>query len=155
MIGRTDEIVEEYFDHVRAESVGPRYQPYYESWETASERGANWPAVAVVGAILLFFGFMVSSIDAEVGFGVIIFGLLVLAGARFAKKMEEDTAQQWMEEMSADEIGYDPLDRSEERQREIEEIIKAVKTTIRVRCRYCGTLNEEKADECESCGASL
>jgi hypothetical protein len=41
------------------------------------------------------------------------------------------------------------------RQQEIEEIIKAVKKTIRVRCRYCGTLNEEKANNCTSCGGSL
>jgi hypothetical protein len=41
------------------------------------------------------------------------------------------------------------------RQEEIEEIIRAVKKTIRVRCRYCGTLNEEKANKCTSCGGSL
>jgi uncharacterized membrane protein YvbJ len=26
---------------------------------------------------------------------------------------------------------------------------------VRVRCRYCGSLNEEQDDRCESCGASL
>ena len=26
---------------------------------------------------------------------------------------------------------------------------------VRVRCRYCGTLNEERAERCVSCGASL
>ncbi len=27
--------------------------------------------------------------------------------------------------------------------------------TVRIRCRYCGTLNEERAERCSSCGASL
>jgi len=26
---------------------------------------------------------------------------------------------------------------------------------VRVRCRYCGTLNDERAQRCISCGASL
>lgn len=26
---------------------------------------------------------------------------------------------------------------------------------VRIRCRYCGTLNEERAERCSSCGASL
>ncbi len=28
-------------------------------------------------------------------------------------------------------------------------------STVRIRCRYCGTLNEERAERCSSCGASL
>lgn len=37
----------------------------------------------------------------------------------------------------------------------VREIAEAVKSTIKVRCRYCGTLNEEDSSNCESCGATL
>jgi hypothetical protein len=43
----------------------------------------------------------------------------------------------------------------ESRDQQIHQIAKAVKSTIKVRCRYCGTLNEEGASNCESCGATL
>jgi MFS family permease len=41
------------------------------------------------------------------------------------------------------------------REEERDDIVRAVKSTIKIRCRYCGTLNEEKATRCESCGGSL
>jgi hypothetical protein len=41
------------------------------------------------------------------------------------------------------------------KEEEKEDIVRAVKSTIKVRCRYCGTLNEEKATRCESCGGAL
>jgi sensor histidine kinase YesM len=43
----------------------------------------------------------------------------------------------------------------ENRDQQISQIAKAVKSTIKVRCRYCGTLNEEDASNCDSCGATL
>jgi len=43
----------------------------------------------------------------------------------------------------------------ESRDQQIHQIAKAVKSTIKVRCRYCGTLNEEDTSNCESCGATL
>jgi len=35
------------------------------------------------------------------------------------------------------------------------EVVKEIKSTIKVRCRYCGTLNDEGATHCEACGAAL
>lgn len=32
---------------------------------------------------------------------------------------------------------------------------ESMKGTIKVRCRYCGGLNDEHDDRCESCGAPL
>lgn len=29
------------------------------------------------------------------------------------------------------------------------------RSSVRVRCRYCGSLNEEREERCDSCGASL
>jgi len=43
----------------------------------------------------------------------------------------------------------------ENRSQQISQIAEAVKSTIKVRCRYCGTLNEENASNCGSCGATL
>ncbi len=43
----------------------------------------------------------------------------------------------------------------EARQKEVQEIAQAVKSTIKIRCRYCGTLNDENSANCESCGAAL
>ncbi len=43
----------------------------------------------------------------------------------------------------------------EAHRRDVEEIAQAVKSTIKIRCRYCGTLNDETSVKCESCGASL
>lgn len=49
--------------------------------------------------------------------------------------------------------------REEERDRFKEEVARSVKEsikgTIKVRCRYCGGLNEEHDEKCESCGAPL
>ena len=39
---------------------------------------------------------------------------------------------------------------------EVAEAVKdSMKGTIKVRCRYCGSLNDENANKCESCGAAL
>lgn len=45
----------------------------------------------------------------------------------------------------------------QERLHEIErqKMVDAIKSTIMVRCKYCGTLNEESAPNCKSCGANL
>jgi zinc-ribbon domain len=41
------------------------------------------------------------------------------------------------------------------RARERQEMVNAIKSTVMVRCEYCGTLNEESAPNCKSCGANL
>lgn len=93
--------------------------------------------------------------------GFVFFGLILIIGSNSARKwvidqeesMEADA--QWEEEEAARTWQQDIQARQELKQREIDEIVKAVKSTIRVRCRYCGTLNEETANKCESCGGSL
>lgn len=45
--------------------------------------------------------------------------------------------------------------KEEERSAQMREIVEAVKGTIKVRCGYCGTLNDEKATTCEACGGPL
>lgn len=49
--------------------------------------------------------------------------------------------------------------KEEERDRFKEEVARSVKEsikgTIKVRCRYCGGLNEEQDEKCESCSAPL
>ncbi len=77
------------------------------------------------------------------GAGFIIVGIVMIVLSFVVKGRAEVRQQE--EIRSADEA----------RQREVEEIAQAVKSTIKIRCRYCGTLNDENSSKCESCGASL
>jgi hypothetical protein len=121
----------------------------------------SWLGMGVVGALLMIVGFFFLSVSSTVGGGVLIIGILMLAGARLAWKWDiDDTAisdldYQLQQEFGSQTVDDEFQDMTTARQKEIEEIVKAVKSTIRVRCRYCGTLNEEKANNCESCGANL
>ena len=36
-----------------------------------------------------------------------------------------------------------------------DQVAAVQRRNVRVRCRYCGTLNEEHDDKCDSCGAGL
>jgi len=69
---------------------------------------------------------------------------VILMGLSF--KVKEDEARRLESQARDDEA---------ERQRAVQEIANAVKSNIMVRCRYCGSLNEETASKCSSCGAAL
>jgi len=71
-----------------------------------------------------------------VGIVMIILSFVVKANAEKREEMEAQAAEQ-------------------AHQREVQEIALAVKSTVKVRCRYCGTLNDEVSSKCESCGATL
>jgi hypothetical protein len=135
----------------------------YEALDTEQlmDMVPNWIGMIVVGVLLMLIGVILLSASSTVGGGVIFIGILMLAGAWMAQKWDyDDTAfsdldDRWQNEFESQSIDEEFQDISTARQKEIEEIVKAVKSTIRVRCRYCGTLNEEKSNKCESCGASL
>ena len=57
--------------------------------------------------------------------------------------------------MDNEAIKQDFEARRQQMLRNKNDIVKAVKSTIKVRCKYCGTLNEEDANKCESCGGAL
>jgi rubrerythrin len=55
------------------------------------------------------------------------------------------------------EVRADAAQEAEKRFKdEIADAVKErMKGTIKVRCRYCGSLNDEEAHRCDSCGATL
>jgi hypothetical protein len=124
-----------------------------------SESKANGLGVMVMGVMMIFggimfnvFGSMSASSDpffedsgfqdiaCVMGGGAIVVGIVLLAIGYFAWTKEQDSA--------VDDSTYEV---EPEPQREV------VKTyeVIKVRCRYCGTLNEVNAPTCVSCGARL
>ena len=77
----------------------------------------------------------------------IIFAFLLIVGAVLSKQNEDRLAR---EAASAE------LQRQERLRNEIAEAVKeSMKSNIKVRCRYCGSLNDESASKCDSCGATL
>ena len=78
-------------------------------------------------------------------FGVIalIIGIILIPLSFKLKDSEERKRQEQMEAQEA------------ARQSNVQEIANALRSSIKIRCRYCGTLNEEAASNCSSCGATL
>jgi hypothetical protein len=144
----------------KVESVSSLYN-LGEEPITDEDRSPNWAGMAVAGALFLIIGVAMLSTSSGFGGGVIFVGILMLIGARVARGWEKDDVvfsdldYDWEKEMQSYSMDEHLAYRNEERQKEIEEIVKAVKATIRVRCKYCGTLNEEKSNKCESCGGSM
>ena len=127
-------------------------------------QGPKWIGLLTTGVLLIIFGFvlvaMVSSADnsnyldpfAEqdrqfdnatnaIG-GIMIFGGFVFILVSFFVKSHEDSMAWRMSEDMPE--APEPV----QERRVIEEVIK-------VRCRYCGTLNEVNSKHCTSCGAVL
>jgi hypothetical protein len=156
MISRAYEMAQEHADRVGAEALSDLEEP-----DIPEDREASWVGIAGFGILMVISGLYVLPIIGSAGAGIIAVGFFMIIGAFFAKRWEGDDEvfadldYNWEEEMNARAIEDSLRMRRQERQREIEEIVKVVKSTIRVRCRYCGTLNEEKANKCESCGGSL
>lgn len=155
----------------------PRDEPWYfppssQESDSLEPHEANWLATIGMAIVFMFVGLLMIPASTGVGLGFVVLGAAVFAGSFLALKAEagpkidqetydqwDETFDQWEEMTQAQELEHDLRTREEARkearQREIDEIVKAVKSTIMVRCRYCGTLNEESASKCESCGANL
>jgi hypothetical protein len=156
-----------YDTHVSIAPRGQVWEPGYnpDDYSLDSEHDPNWAGTAAVGAIIAFMGLLAIMISPGVGVGFLIIGVIVIVASYYAGNSDIDWREYWGDQNKwiADEDNsdwetdweQDARARQEMRQREIDEIIKAVKSTIRVRCQYCGTLNPESANKCESCGASL
>jgi len=136
--------------------------PDLDEWTEESLHEPSWAGIIVVGVFLIILGIGVTGISAGLGVGFVFIGIvMVVGGATSAGKegidavYERSLADQFVQTEEEGELEDAIQARKVARQQEVEEIIRAVKQTIRIRCRYCGTLNEEKANKCESCGASL
>lgn len=138
-----------------------------EEPEVPGDREANFAAVAVAGLLLVIFGLIFTPVSVTGGLGTMVIGVMIMIGVRAVEKVQSNDGyemssrldSEWERridaQIEASEMENDLRSHRLERQKEIDEIVKAVKATIMVRCRYCGTLNEEKANKCESCGGSL
>lgn len=76
-----------------------------------------------------------------------LFAVIALIGGLAASKDEAD--RRFAEELA----------EAEARERFVDDVANSVKERmtgmIKVRCRYCGALNGEHDEKCESCGAPL
>ena len=149
---------------------GQPLTPHGETWDANYQpdpddfpgHEPNLVGTLFVGAILAFMGLLILSVSAGVGVGFLLFGIFLMIGSYIADKSDvewgsygaDDEAWSRIED-DLDQAQTYPVAYEDLTKRQIDEIVKAVKATIRVRCRYCGTLNEEKANKCESCGANL
>lgn len=122
----------------------------------------NFAATIAAGVILVIIGLIVIGSSPSVGIGVAVFGIMICIGGFASRKVEYDSGSDYFpmtDEINdmQEEYDWETEARGKQlaRQQEIDDIVKAVKQTIRIRCRYCGTLNEESANKCESCGANL
>lgn len=108
------------------------------------------PAGAVGGFILIVVIALVLAAAGAPGLFVgmlFLFALIALVGGLAASKNEAE--RKYMEELAEDEA----------RERFVDDVATSVKERmtgmIKVRCRYCGALNGEHDEKCESCGAPL
>jgi uncharacterized membrane protein len=133
----------------------------------SASRGPAWAGLLILGIFMIVAGIiqvaMASSFssNSNSGFGgfdtgfestmTTIGGVLILVGfimivlSFFVHKHEDYEEVARLETVE------------EQRKEQIEEIAKSIKDqmTVKVRCRYCGSLNDENANKCESCGAAL
>jgi ribosomal protein L40E len=111
--------------------------------------GMTWVAAIIWAIIALAMGFFAVSQGAP-GFFLLIAVLMAVFGIASAAASERQQ-QRAVEEKAAVE-----LDAQERLRNEIAEAVKdSIKSNIKVRCRYCGSLNDETATKCDSCGATL
>jgi len=124
----------------------------------ASGNGPNGLGLIVMGIMMIFGGIMFNvlgsmaassdpfiedsgfqDVACVMGGGAIIVGIILLAlGYHVWSK----------EEQSTDEETVQPVEEPQKQVIQTYEVIK-------VRCRYCGTLNDVNAPTCVSCGARL
>ncbi len=128
----------------------------------------GWQGMLVGGIMFLLIGFVQIAVIGAMtsdpafsgmGFGdapyliagvVILIGLVLIVLSFSTRSSDMAAAQRQAEAM---EQARKEQERHEEEERQ--KMVDAIKSTIKVRCRYCGSLNDETAKKCESCGADL
>jgi ribosomal protein L40E len=134
----------------------------YTVAEDQKDYTPSFAGIAIVGGFFVIMGTsLVITTNFPLGAGLAFMGALFIAGAWFGYKWYEygDLASEPDSEAYSDSRTFEPVmspwAKEEARKKEVEEIVKTVKSIIKVRCRYCGTLNEENANKCEKCGGPL
>lgn len=129
-----------------------------------SARGSNWIGVLILGIMFLFSGILGSIMFSAMSHdddpfapatfesfdraasamtaGMALLGFVFILLSFYVKRHEEQKAER---ERAAEEA------RSEA----FAQRVASQNDGIKVRCRYCGALNDEHDEKCESCGAPL
>lgn len=106
--------------------------------------------MALVGVVLFLFVELIPEyyvLFLSVGLFLVFVGLLVgIAGARAESRRVPPVATR-AEASSVSERAQTPVTREIYKEREI------IREIVKIRCRHCGTLFEEKLDHCPHCGA--
>jgi hypothetical protein len=97
-----------------------------------------------------FPGMGVGGVPFIIAGGTFLIGFALIALSFSTRNSEIAAARQQAEALEQSRIEQE---RHEEEERK--RMVEAIKSTIKVRCRYCGSLNDESASKCESCGADL
>jgi len=141
-----------------------------ESYRSAEEDDSDtrehaWIGLLGMGFLAFIAGWAVASYDYSAGFAIAALGIALIIAGFLSRNWAAKQRQDEMDDAKAEEqfhqfevaqtIQDNTSVRRADREKEIQEIVKQVKSTIKVRCQFCGTLNEENATNCESCGATL
>jgi hypothetical protein len=121
----------------------------------------EWPALLIAGFVTVVLGILFLIMEGWIGLAFLVLGLVFFLAALVAHRVEgevyvpSEVDREWQQKTDNETIKQDFEARRLDRLRHKDEIVKAVKSTIKVRCRYCGTLNDEGANKCDSCGGVL
>jgi len=119
-----------------------------------TNQGQSHPAsLLIVGILLVVVGIFASvgmrTTGAPVEFALlpIAFGVVLIIAFPIVLRMEEEKKRQ-IESMAE-------LEQERFKDEVAEAVQQKMKGVIKVRCRYCGSLNDEASTKCDSCGAAL
>lgn len=149
-LDKSEELAEEF----REDEDEPRYR-------TDEDELQKWPGLIIFGAVSILAGLVFISKETNLSIIFFVMGICLFVFGAIVRKIEgaayvpSEIDAEWKEKTENEEIKQDFESRLLHRQRDKDEIVKEVKSTIKVRCRYCGTLNDEGANKCESCGGVL
>ena len=108
------------------------------------------PEGYIAGGVMMLVMAMVFGAVGAPGFmilAVVVFALISFVMYFITKQQQVD--RYYQEQMAAEEA-------EQHLKEQIAEAVKeSLKGSIKVRCKYCGSLNEERNAKCDSCGAAL
>jgi hypothetical protein len=135
----------------------------YDIRELEKDEGSepNWAMMTGTGIVIGLLGIRMLWLSVTIGGGMILIGAIIFIGSTFASRWEEDENllsdldDPWQDLLEKQAVDDDREQRQAAMKMTIGEVVRAVNSSIMIRCRNCGTLNAEKASRCESCGGPL
>jgi len=111
--------------------------------------GVSLAGMAIVAFFFVVVGLFAVSKGAPASFAVfaVIAAIAVIAMGIASRRKEA---------ILEEEKARAEIEAQEKLRNDIAEAVKeTIKSNIKVRCRYCGSLNDETDKKCDSCGATL